>query len=228
MTISELMAQTEKEDGSRLLSSSSNRGWYNDNDNDYDDAEVLVMYKVSSATKAIRSGQALGENVLIVDPSSRGLYPDVLSDLCCSPNPNQPHVYCIDHLPPKYGQRPKSINPVNNINTLIYVSCGFDVLDRDTYRLLSLGGGWKLRGTVMGYVLFPGSDHGKTITIFERSDKRGSRRKGGGGVGVGGGGEGGEIIGEGESVWGGGYPLSNFDLCREKGGGGNEASISTP
>ena len=39
----------------------------------------------------------------------------------------------------------------------------------------------------MGYVLFPGSDHGKTITIFERSDKRGIRRKGGGGVGVGGG-----------------------------------------
>ena len=120
-----------------------------------------------------------------IRPPRRGLCPKVFSYLCRYLNPNQPRVHRIDHLPPKYGQRPKSINPVNNINTLIYVSCGFDVLDRDTYRLLSLGGGWKLRGTVTVYVLFPGSNHGETVALFERSDKRGIRRKdsgeGGGG-----------------------------------------------
>ena len=46
---------------------------------------------------------------------------------------------------------------------------------------------WKLRGTVTVYVLFPGSHHGETVPLFERLDKRGIRRKGGGGVGVGGG-----------------------------------------
>ena len=43
--------------------------------------------------------------------------------------------------PLEYGKRPKSINPVNNVTTLIYVSCGFDALARDTDLLLSLGGG---------------------------------------------------------------------------------------
>ena len=41
-------------------------------------------------------------------------------------------------------------------------------------------------------------------------------------------GGGGEIIGEGESFGGGGPPLSTFDPWIEKGGGGNEVSISTP
>ena len=41
-------------------------------------------------------------------------------------------------------------------------------------------------------------------------------------------GGGGETIGEGASVLGNVLPLPTFDLWREKGGGGNEASISTP
>ena len=51
------------------MSSSSNGGRYGDDDNNYDnyDAEVLVTYKVSSSVEVIRSGQALGANVLIVD-----------------------------------------------------------------------------------------------------------------------------------------------------------------
>ena len=78
---------------------------------------------------------------------------------------------------------------MNNVTTLIYVSCGFDVLARDTDRLLSFGGGggWKLRGTVTVYVLFPGSNHGETVALFDRLDKRVIRRKGGGGGGGGGG-----------------------------------------
>ena len=69
---------------------------------------------------------------------------------------------------------------MNNVTTLIYVSCGFDALARDTDRLLSLGGGrWKLIGTVTRYVLFPGSDHAKNVAIFNRSAKSERRRKGG-------------------------------------------------
>ena len=62
-------------------------GQYGDKDNDYgnDDTEVSVTYKVSSAPEAIRSRQALGANVLLVDINYRGLCPDILSDLCSSP-----------------------------------------------------------------------------------------------------------------------------------------------
>ena len=77
MTIAELMDQMEKEDGRMLsLLSSSNGGLYGDDGDDYDDedTEVLVTYKVSSAAEAIRFGQALGTNVLIVDPPPEGVY----------------------------------------------------------------------------------------------------------------------------------------------------------
>ena len=74
MTIAELMAQTEKENGRRsLLSSSSNGGRYGNDNDDYDnDVEVLVTHKVSSSAEAIRSGQALIGNVLIVYPPPKG------------------------------------------------------------------------------------------------------------------------------------------------------------
>ena len=62
MTIAELMAQMEKEEGRRALSlSSSNGGKYGNDANNYDDndEEVLVTYKVSSAAEAIRPRQTL-------------------------------------------------------------------------------------------------------------------------------------------------------------------------
>ena len=63
------MDQMEKEDESKSLSpSSSNGGQYDDNDYNDDNAEVLIKYKVSSAAEVIQSGQALVENMLIVDP----------------------------------------------------------------------------------------------------------------------------------------------------------------
>ena len=56
MNIAKLMSQMEKEDGRSLsLSSSYNWGQYGNDNNDYNDnnAEVLLTYKVSSATEAI-------------------------------------------------------------------------------------------------------------------------------------------------------------------------------
>ena len=121
-------------------------GQYGNEEDDYgeddDDAEVSVTYNACYAAEAILSGEALGANVLIVEPPPRrGLCPDILSKLCRYLNPNQTRVGCIGHLPPEYGQRLESINQVNGVTTLIYVSCGFDALARDIYRLLSLGGG---------------------------------------------------------------------------------------
>ena len=57
MTIAELVAQMEKEDGRRSsLLSSSNEGRYGYGNDEYnDDAEVLLTYKVSSVTEAIQS-----------------------------------------------------------------------------------------------------------------------------------------------------------------------------
>ena len=123
-------------------------GQYGDKDNDYsnDDTEVSVTYKVSSAPEAIRSRQALGANMLLVHIHYRGLCSDILSDLCRSPNTNQPYVYRIDNLPPKYGQMPALINPVNSVTTLIYISSGLNVFNRDTY-----GGYGSRQGRGKGY-----------------------------------------------------------------------------
>ena len=56
---------------------------------------------------------------------------------------------------------------MNDVNTLIYVSCGFDALARDCDRLLKGNAGWKLESAT-GYVLFPGSNHVETLAIFKR------------------------------------------------------------
>ena len=59
------------------------------------------------------------------------------------------------------------VNWTNDVQTLVYVSCGFDALARDAEKLLSSEGGWKLESAT-GYVLFPGSNHVETLCIFKR------------------------------------------------------------
>ena len=123
-----------------------------------------VSYMVASASKALRSGQALGANVLIVDPPRKGLEEEVLEELCKPYEPNQPYVESSTML----SIPDERVNWVNDVQTLIYVSCGFDALASDCDRLLSSRSAkWTLQSTT-GYILFPGSDHVETVAIFQR------------------------------------------------------------
>ncbi|GAX12257.1 methyltransferase-like protein 6 [Fistulifera solaris] len=120
-------------------------------------------YLVASAGQALKAGQALGAQVLIVDPPRKGLEAEVLDELCKPFNSNQPYVERSTFL----TMFDDKVNWVNDVETLIYVSCGFDALARDCECLLSSPAGWVLQSAT-GYVLFPGSDHVETLAIFKR------------------------------------------------------------
>jgi tRNA/tmRNA/rRNA uracil-C5-methylase (TrmA/RlmC/RlmD family) len=122
-----------------------------------------ATYMVASAGAALRAGQALGANVLIVDPPRKGLDDDVLGELCKPINPRQPMVESPDML----AVDDNLVHWTNDVKTLIYVSCGFDAFTRDCEQLLSSPAGWKLESAT-GYVLFPGSNHVETLCIFQR------------------------------------------------------------
>jgi 23S rRNA (uracil1939-C5)-methyltransferase len=122
-----------------------------------------TSYMVASATDAMIAGQALGAQVLIVDPPRKGLEDEVLVELCKPFNPNQPYV----ESPTVLDIPDEKVNWANDIQTLIYVSCGFDALARDCERLLASRAGWKLESAT-GYVLFPGTDHVETVCILKR------------------------------------------------------------
>jgi len=123
-----------------------------------------ATYTVATAGFALKTGQALGADVLIVDPPRKGLDDDVLDELCKPFNPKQPNV----ESPNMLAIDDYLVNWTNDVQTLIYVSCGFDALARDCERLLSSQGGWKL-DSATGYVLFPGSNHVETLCIFRRN-----------------------------------------------------------
>mmetsp|Transcript_12631 Transcript_12631/g.12417 ORF Transcript_12631/g.12417 Transcript_12631/m.12417 type:complete len:164 (+) Transcript_12631:3-494(+) len=122
-----------------------------------------ASYLTASAAQALTAGQALGANILIVDPPRKGLDEEVLEELCKPYNPQQQCVESIDLLTVPDHR----VNWVNDVQTLLYVSCGFDALARDCETLLASGGGWKL-DSATGYVLFPGSNHVETLCIFHR------------------------------------------------------------
>ena len=110
-----------------------------------------MSYLVASASQALKQGQAINSNVLIVDPPRKGLEEYVLQQLSL---PRQ-----------KKQNLDGNTNFVNDVTTLIYVSCGYKALLRDCDKLLASG--WKI-GFSGGYVLFPGSDHVETLVVFKR------------------------------------------------------------
>jgi len=122
-----------------------------------------ASYKVMKASEALMDGQALGADVLIVDPPRRGLEPEVLVELCKPFNPQQNYAETKDSV----MLEDEEINWANDVTTFIYVSCGFDALAEDTDMLLNSQAGWKLEKAT-GYMLFPGSDHVETIAVFKR------------------------------------------------------------
>jgi len=154
MTMEEMMQNMMKDQN--IVSSDSDMR-PSDNQNE------KITYMVASATKALYEGQALGANVLLVDPPRKGLDEEVLLQLCKPHNPTQDYTDDAMFLRgPRY-----SINWVNDADTLIYVSCGFDSLARDCDRLLKGSAGWKLESAT-GYVLFPGTNHVETLAVFTR------------------------------------------------------------
>jgi tRNA/tmRNA/rRNA uracil-C5-methylase (TrmA/RlmC/RlmD family) len=123
-----------------------------------------ASYMVASAADALRAGQALGAQVLVVDPPRKGLEDEVLDELCKPFDPSQPYVESSSVLTIPDDK----VNWTNDIQTLVYVSCGFDALARDCDRLLSSRAGWRLESAT-GYILFPGSDHVETVCCFTRA-----------------------------------------------------------
>ena len=117
-----------------------------------------ITYSVADAAAALKAGQALGASVLLVDPPRKGLEDEVLDELCKPVNPKQPLV----ESPTLLALSDESVNWTNDVQRLIYVSCGFDALARDCDRLLSSSAGWMLESAA-GYVLFPGSNHVETL-----------------------------------------------------------------
>ena len=128
------------------------------------DPSDRVTYMQANAVAALYRGQALGADVLIVDPPRKGLDDGVVQQLTQRYNPNQMYTETptlISHLPRH------SVNWTNDVRTLIYVSCGFDALARDLDTLLTSSAGWKLESAT-GYVLFPGSNHVETVVVLRR------------------------------------------------------------
>ena len=157
MTVAELSALMKSSD-SKVANS------YIENSADDDDGTTeKTSYVIASAGQALQMGQALGANVLIVDPPRRGLEDDVLDCLCQPYSQDQPYVESTTFL----SIPDERVMWTNDVQTLIYVSCGFDALARDCDRLLSSNAGWTLKSST-GYILFPGSDHVETLAIFTR------------------------------------------------------------
>ena len=122
-----------------------------------------ASYMVASASDALFDGEALGANIMIVDPPRRGLEPKVLDELCKPFNPAQNYAESKSLV----MMEEESINHANDVSTLIYVSCGFDALARDAEALLGGQAGWMLESAT-GYILFAGSDHVETVCVFHR------------------------------------------------------------
>ena len=125
---------------------------------------TVALAMQANAASALYRGQALDADVLIVDPSRKGLGEIVLQQLSQKINTKQMYAEkptLISHLPKH------TINWTNDVRTVVYVSCGFDALARDLDVLLSSNGGWKLESAT-GYVLFPGSNHVETVVVLRR------------------------------------------------------------
>ncbi len=101
-----------------------------------------ISYESKSAAAMVYNSKELGRaNLVIVDPPRKGLDSEVLGALC---------------------DKKKS----NNLDSLVYVSCGFDAFCRD-FETLTRSGDWHL-DHAEGHLLFPGSDAIETLAFFTR------------------------------------------------------------
>ena len=99
-----------------------------------------LSYETAPAAVVARRGDLAAADVVIVDPPRKGLCADVLKAL---------------------------LRPASKRRRLVYVSCGFDALQRDLAALVA--GRWRL-DRVEGHVLFPGADHVETLAVLDEGE----------------------------------------------------------
>ena len=99
-----------------------------------------IRYESKSATQMVEHNQLDNADLIIVDPPRKGLDDVVLDGLCANSTGS------------------------SDIQTLVYVSCGFDAFMKD-YECLTTKGNWVLQHAE-GHILFPGSDAIETLAIF--------------------------------------------------------------
>lgn len=105
-----------------------------------------VSYRVGGAADCLED--ARGADVAIVDPPRKGLDDRLVKELC--------------------SHRRES--PCADLETLVYVSCGFYALARDADNLLK-SGRWCIRDAeAWAHVLFAGANHIETVVVFERCE----------------------------------------------------------
>jgi hypothetical protein len=66
------------------------------------------------------------------------------------------------------GRRPNGTVVKGDLHTLIYLSCGYEALERDTRALLACGA-WEV-ASVEAFLFFPGTDSLETLVVFRRVD----------------------------------------------------------
>ena len=99
-----------------------------------------LSYETAPAAVVARRGDLAHADVIVVDPPRKGLCADVLKAL---------------------------LRPAPKPRRLVYVSCGFDALQRDLAALAA--GRWRL-DRVEGHVLFPGADHVETLAVLDEGE----------------------------------------------------------
>ena len=102
-----------------------------------------MYFEPLDAEAAVEEGQCDEATVLVVDPPRQGLDPGV-----------------IQLLTGEHKSR-----TAESLQRLIYVSCGFDALERDTRALLK-SGKWKMK-SADAFLLFPGSDHIESVVVYD-------------------------------------------------------------
>ncbi len=112
------------------------------------EAREKVFFECLGADEAIAAGQCEEADLLIVDPPRRGLTEGVKSFLL--------------------AKHPETA--LGELKRLIYISCGYDALERDAGELTE-SGYWRVKAAE-GFALFPGTDHIEIVAVFDRTSKQ--------------------------------------------------------
>ena len=105
-----------------------------------------ITYLTATAGKAVTEGECDDADIVIVDPPRSGLEGSIIKELVKSK---------------------REAGLMGSVDTLIYVSCGWNALTRDLEEIMKGRGGWKVE-ECKGYVLFPGTNHVESLVVLTR------------------------------------------------------------